>query len=423
MGDNKRVVITGMGAISPVGSTVEENWAAITAGKSGITLITHFDAVAAGTESRIAGEVKNFDPAAYIPAKEVRRMDRFIQLGVAAAKMALESADYTVTPENAPETGVLMGSGIGGIITIVDQLHNLENKGPRRLNPFTIPMMLTDLAAGRISMQFGLTGPNFAPVSACASSANAIGEGYEIIRRGDATAMVCGGSEAPILPLGVAAFNIMNALSTRNDEPQRASRPFDKGREGFVLAEGGAALILEERESALRRGATILAEVLGYGCTSDATHVTAPAEDGSGGARAMTIALRKAGLRPDQIGYINAHGTGTPLNEKFETLAIKRAFGDVAYQVPISSTKSMTGHLLGAAGALEAVYCIKAMETGILPPTINYDEPDPDCDLDYIPNEARHVSRETLTYVMTNSMGFGGHNVSLVLGNAEVATR
>lgn len=418
MGEYKRVVVTGMGVVSPLGLTVEESWAGAIAGRSGIGPITQCDASHLATQ--IAGEVKGFVPENYIPAKEVRRMDRFIQLTVAAAGQALAHANYTVTPENAPETGVLIGSGIGGIITIVDQLHNLESKGPRRINPFTIPMMLTDLAAGRVSMQFGLTGPNFAMVSACASSANCIGEGAEMIRRGDATAMLCGGGEAPILPLGIAAFNIMNALSTRNDEPQRASRPFEKNREGFVLSEGAAALLLEERESAIRRGAPILAEILGYGCTSDATHVTAPAEDGSGAARAMTKALHKAGLQPEQIGYINAHGTGTPLNEKFETLAMKRAFGAAAYRVPISSTKSMTGHLLGAAGALEAVFSIKALETGILPPTINYEEPDPDCDLDYIPNEARHVAVE---YVMSNSMGFGGHNVSLILGGPALAAR
>jgi 3-oxoacyl-[acyl-carrier-protein] synthase II len=279
-------------------------------------------------------------------------------------------------------------------------------------------MMLTDLAAGRIAMQFGMTGPNFAVMSACASSANAIGEGTEIIKRGDATAMVCGGAEATILPFAVAAFGVMGTLSTRNDEPQKASRPFEKNRQGFVLAEGAAVLLMEERESALRRGAPILAEILGYGSTADASHVTAPMETGEGAARAMQIALRKAGLRPDQIGYLNAHGTGTPLNEKYETIAIKRAFGDAAYQVPISSTKSMTGHMLGAAGGLEAIFAIKALETGILPPTINYEVPDPDCDLDYIPNEARHRAIE---YAMTNSMGFGGHNVSLILAGPDHA--
>jgi 3-oxoacyl-[acyl-carrier-protein] synthase II len=309
-----------------------------------------------------------------------------------------------------------MGTGIAGIITIDEQGRILDQKGPRRVNPFTIPMSLADLAPGRISMQWGLTGPNFSVISACASSANAIGEGAEIIKRGDARAMIVGGSEAAVIPFGIASFAAMNALSTRNDAPERASRPFDKGRDGFVLAEGAAALLIEDRDSALERGAPILAEILGYGCTSDASHVTAPAEDGGGAARAMTIALRKAGLRPEQIGYLNAHGTSTPLNEKFETLAIKRAFGDYAYQVPISSTKSMTGHMLGAAGAIEAVFCIQALATGILPPTINYEEPDPDCDLDYIPNEAR---RWPVEFVMNNSMGFGGHNVSIILTRHE----
>jgi 3-oxoacyl-[acyl-carrier-protein] synthase II len=416
VGEQKRVVVTGMGAIAPVGNTVEECWANISAGRSGLGPITRFDA--SGLETRIAGEVKGFTPEAYIPAKEVRRMDRFIQFAVATSGQAIASAGYTVTPENAPDCGVLIGSGIGGILTIDEQLHVLDNKGPRRVNPFTIPMMLTDLAAGRIAMQFGMTGPNFAVMSACASSANAIGEGAEIIKRGDATAMICGGAEATILPFAVAAFGVMGALSTRNDEPQKASRPFEKNRQGFVLAEGAAVLLMEERESALRRGAPILAEILGYGSTADASHVTAPMETGEGAARAMQIALRKAGLRPDQIGYLNAHGTGTPLNEKYETIAIKRAFGDAAYHVPISSTKSMTGHLLGAAGGLEAIFTIKALETGILPPTINYEVPDPDCDLDYIPNEARHRAIE---YAMTNSMGFGGHNVSLILAGPDHA--
>ncbi|MGI8588160.1 MAG: beta-ketoacyl-ACP synthase II [Chloroflexia bacterium] len=416
MGEARRVVVTGMGAISPVGNTVEEAWESVIAGRSGLGPITRFDASA--LETRIAGEVKDFNPEEYIPPKEARRMDRFIQFAVAVSSQALTSGGYNVTPENAPETGVIIGTGIGGILTIDEQMRALAQKGARRVNPFTIPMMLTDLAAGRVAMQFGLTGPNFAVTSACASSVNAIGEGAEIIKRGDAAAMLCGGAEAAILPFGFAAFNVMNALSTRNDEPQRASRPFDKGRAGFVLGEGAAVLLLEERDRALERGVPILAEIVGYGTTADASHVTAPAEDGGGAARAMQIALRKAGLRPDQIGYLNAHGTGTPLNEKYETIAIKRAFGDAAYRVPISSTKSMTGHLLGATGALEAIFCIKALETGILPPTINYEEPDPDCDLDYIPNEARHLRIE---YAMTNSMGFGGHNASLILAGPDVA--
>ncbi len=419
MGEQRRVVVTGMGALAPVGNSVDEAWAHVIAGQSGIGPITRFDP--SGLETRIAGEVTGFVPEEYIPPKEVRRMDRFIQFAVAVAGQALQHAGYAVTPENAPDMGVLVGSGIGGILTINEQIHVLDAKGPRRVNPFTIPMMLTDLAAGRIAMQYGMTGPNFAVMSACASSANAIGEGAEVIRRGDAQAMLCGGAEATILPFAFSAFGVMGALSARNDEPTRASRPFDRDRQGFVLGEGAAVLLLEERGTALARGAPILAEVIGYGSTADATHVTAPMETGEAAARAITIALRKAGLRPDQIGYLNAHGTGTPLNEKYETVAIKRAFGDAAYGVPISSTKSMTGHLLGAAGALEAVFCVKALETGILPPTINLETPDPDCDLDYIPNTARHV--EHLEYAMSNSMGFGGHNVSLIFAGPAYARR
>jgi 3-oxoacyl-[acyl-carrier-protein] synthase II len=386
-GVDRRVVITGMGVVSPVGNSVEEAWGNIVAGRSGIGPITSFDA--ANLEVKIAGEVRGFDPLTYIPAKEARHMDRFIQLGVAAAAQAMQSASYTVTPENAYTTGVLFTSAIGGIATIVEQQHLLDEKGARRVTPFLVPMMVIDLSAGNISIQFGLKGPNFSPVSACASSAHSIGEGYEIIRRGDATAILAGGSEATIVPLVIAGFDSMRALSHRNDEPERASRPFDGERDGFVIAEGAACLVLEDRETALERGAPVLAEVVGYGTTSDASHLTAPAEGGEGLARAIARALGKAGLAPEQIGYLNAHGTSTPLNEKFETLAIKRAFGEYAYKVPVSSTKSMTGHLLGAAGALEAVFCVKAMETGCLSPTINQEVPDPDCDLDYGPHRLR----------------------------------
>ena len=339
-------------------------------------------------------------------------MDRFTHLAIAAAAQALKDSGLVVTDDNREQIGVVIASGIGGLKTLSDQVQTLEHKGWRRVNPFSIPMVLVDIAAGHVAIQFGLQGPNFAVVSACASSAHAIGEGAEIIRRGDALAMLCGGSETPVIDIGIATFAAMRALSTSNEEPTKASRPFDKKRDGFVMGEGGAVIVLEDYDFARARGAQILGEIIGYGLSADASHVTAPAEGGLGAARAMSMALRKAGLEPQQIGYINAHGTGTQLNEKFETMAIKRSFGDAAYGVPVSSTKSMTGHLLGAAGGLEAIFCLKALETGILPPTINQEHPDPDCDLDNIPNEAR-VAR--IDYAMSNSMGFGGHNASLIL--------
>ena len=413
---HSRVVITGMGVVSPVGNSIEEAWSNIVAGRSGIGHITSFDA--GSMDVKIAGEVRDFDPLTYIPAKEARHMDRFIQLGVAASAQALHNADYQVTARNAETTGVLFTSAIGGIATIIEQQHMLDHKGARRVNPFLVPMMLIDLAAGDISIQFGLKGPNFSPVSACAASAHSIGEGYEIIRRGDATAILAGGSEATIVPLIIAGFDSMRALSHRNDEPEKASRPFDGKRDGFVMAEGAACLVLEDRDVALKRGAPVLAEIVGYGTTADANHMTVPAEGGEGLARAIKLALSKARLAPEQIGYLNAHGTGTPLNEKFENLGIKRAFGGYAYKLPISSTKSMTGHLLGAAGALEAVFCVKALQTGCLPPTINQEVPDPDCDLDYIPNRARPAQ---IRYAMSNSMGFGGHNVSLIFAGRDHA--
>jgi 3-oxoacyl-[acyl-carrier-protein] synthase II len=404
-----------MGVISPVGNTVDEAWENIVAGRSGIGPITLFDAT--NFETRIAGEVKNFNPEQYIPAKEVRRMDRFTHFALAASAQALEQSGLEITDDNRDQIGVLIGSGIGGLKTLSEQIHILAQKGPRRVNPFAIPMVLIDLAAGHVAIQYGLTGPNFALVSACASSAHAIGEGAEIIKRGDAQVMVCGGSEAPVLDIGIATFGAMRALSTANEEPTKASRPFDSRREGFVMGEGAGVVVLEDYDYAKARGARILGEVVGYGLSADASHVTAPSEEGEGAARAITMALRKAGLTPDQIGYINAHGTGTPLNEKFETLSIKRALGAAAYNIPISSTKSMTGHLLGAAGGLEAIFCLKALETGWLPPTINQEFPDPDCDLDYIPNQARH---QPIDYAMSNSMGFGGHNAVLILAGPHM---
>ncbi len=412
--ERRRVVVTGMGAVSPLGNDVESSWAAAIAGKSGIGPITRFDP--SRFETRIGGEVRNFNAEEYVPAKELRRMDRFIHYAVAVCKQAAAQAGLEVTEENANDIGVLMGSGIGGIETLTEAVLTIRDKGPSKVSPFTIPMILTDLAAGQVSIQMGIKGPNYAVVSACSSSAHAIGEAAEIIKRGQAKAMFAGGSEATVCEVGIATFGAMRALSTRNDEPQRASRPFDKLRDGFVLAEGAGAFLLEDLEFAQARGAKILAELVGYGSTADASHVTAPAEGGEGAARAMQMAMTNAGLTPQDIDYINAHGTGTPLNEKYETMAIKRAMGEHAYKVPVSSTKSMTGHMLGAAGAVEGVFCVKAIETGIMPPTINQEVPDPDCDLDNIPNEARCAE---VRCVMSNSMGFGGHNAVLILANFE----
>ena len=412
--ERRRVVVTGMGAVSPLGNDVESSWAAAIAGKSGIGPITRFNPDR--FEARIAGEVRNFNPEDYAPAKELRRMDRFIHYAIAVCKQAGAQAKLEVTEENANDIGVLVGSGIGGIETLTEAVLTLRDKGPVKVSPFTIPMLLTDLAAGQVSILMGLKGPNYAVVSACSSSAHAIGEAAEIIRRGQAKAMFAGGSEATVGEVGIATFAAMRALSTRNDEPEKASRPFDKLRDGFVLAEGAGAFLLEDLEFAQARGAKILAEVVGYGATADASHVTAPAEGGEGAARAMQMAMMNACLKPEDIDYINAHGTSTPLNEKYETMAIKRAMGDYAYKVPISSTKSMTGHMLGAAGAIEAVFCIKAIEEGIVPPTINQEVPDPDCDLDYVPNEARKVE---VHRAMSNSMGFGGHNAVLIIERFE----
>ncbi len=412
----RRVVVTGIGAVSPVGLNVAENWDAIVAGRSGIAPITHFDAAGRGFGTQIAAEVKGFDPTIRLTTKEVRRMDRVIQLAVVAAFEAVESAGLAITPENADRIGVIVGSGIGGLATLEQQAQVLAERGPKRVSPFLIPMMIADMPAGQISISLGARGTNFCPVSACATSAHAIGEAAESIRRGAADAIIAGGTEACITPLAIAGFGSMTALSTRNDEPSRASRPFDAERDGFVMGEGAAMVVLEALDYALARGATILGEVLGYGSTADANHITQPSPGGEGGVRAMRIALEQARLQPSDIDYLNAHGTSTPINEVLETASIKTVFGEGAYRLPISSTKSMTGHLLGAAGSLEAIYCLKAIETSTLPPTINYEHPDPACDLDYVPNTAREA---TLNRVMTNSLGFGGHNVSLVLGKYE----
>ena len=406
-----RVVITGMGVISPVGNDVETFWQSLIGGRSGVGPITLFDPT--GFESRFAAEVKGFDAAALFGRKDARRMDRFAQFAVAAAGQALADSRLEVTPQNGPRIGCIFGSGIGGIGTLLSEYEVLRTRGVDRVSPFLVPMMLPDSAPGQIAIQFGLKGPNMTIVTACASSANAIGEATETIRRGAADAILAGGTEAGIVPLALAGFNVMNAISRRNDAPQKASRPFDLNRDGFVPGEGGAALMLESLERAQARGARIYAEVLGYGASADACHITAPQESGEGAAAAMRAALAQSGLEPKDIGYLNAHGTSTLLNDKSETAAIKQVFGPAAYQLAISSTKSMTGHLLGAAGALEAVACVKALQTGSLPPTINYETPDPVCDLDYIPNTAR---RAPIRVAMSNSFGFGGHNACLIFG-------
>ena len=408
-GPRKRVVITGVGLISPLGPDVESTWAALQAGKSGIGPITRFDPSA--LETKIAGEVKDFDPLQYLDRKEVRRTDRFAQFSVAAAIQALRDAKLEITADLAPRVGVTFGSGIGGVSTLVDNIL-AHDKDPRRVSPFMIPMMIVDMAAGEVAMKLHAKGPNLGTVSACASSAHAIGLAADAIRRDQADVMLAGGAEAGLIPVAIGAFNAMHALSRRNDEPEKASRPFDKDRDGFVFAEAGGCLVLEELGFAKARGARILAEMAGYGATADAYHVTAPPEGAEGAVRAMRMALDDAGLRAEQVGYVNAHGTSTQANDGSETDALKTVFGAYAYQLPISSTKSMTGHTLGAAGAIEAIICVLAMRDGILPPTINQEVPDPQCDLDYVPNTAR--SRK-VDHSLSNSMGFGGHNVALVL--------
>lgn len=409
MDARRQVVVTGFGAICPVGLTVTETWDSIVAGRSGIAPITRFDA--REYETTFAGEVKGFDAAEHLGKKESRRLDRFSQFAVVATREAMVMSGLTITTENAHRVGVLIGSAMGGMETIDQGAEALLTSGPRRLNPFFVPMMLANMASGTVSIAIGATGPNMATVSACASSAHAIGEGAEMIRSGRADVIVAGGTEAPVTRLGVAGFNAMGALSRRNEDPTGASRPFDAGRDGFVMAEGAAVLVIESEEHAAERGATILATIAGYGSTDDAHHMVQPAPGGVGAAAAMRAALMDAGVDVSDIDYINAHGTSTQLNEKLETAAIKAAFGEAAKAVMISSTKSMTGHLLGAAGALEAAICVLAMRDGIAPPTINLTDADPDCDLDYVPNVAR---RQPISLALTNSLGFSGHNVALV---------
>jgi 3-oxoacyl-[acyl-carrier-protein] synthase II len=410
----RRVVVTGIGAVSPLGLTADETWASVKDGRSGIAAISRFDAT--GFETRFAGEVKGFDPVAHLGRKESRRLDRYAQMAVVVARAAVAQAKLPIRDGAADRVGVLMATAMGGIETIEQGAETLRAAGPRRVNPFLIPLMLPNMAAGAVAIDQGARGPNLAPVSACASAAHAIGEAVEMIRAGRADAMIAGGSEAGVTPLCVAGFNAMGALSTRNDEPERASRPFDAGRDGFVIAEGAAALVLEDERHAVVRGAEIIGEVLGYGTTDDAHHMVQPAPGGIGAAEAIRLALRDACLAPSDVAYVNAHGTSTQLNEKLETAALKAALGEHAYRVPISSTKSMTGHLLGAAGAIEAAICLWALQDGYVPPTINYEEPDPDCDLDCVPNEARPASIRT---ALSNSLGFGGHNVALIFGRTE----
>jgi 3-oxoacyl-[acyl-carrier-protein] synthase II len=405
----RRVVITGIGLICPCGNTTEESWRNIAAGKSGVTKITLFDASAFA--SQIAGEVKNFDPLNFIDKKEIKKMGRFIHLAMAAAAEAMESSGLKVTDAISTRVGVHIGSGIGGFDVIEREHSNLLNGGPRKISPFFIPAAIVNLAAGHVSIRYGAKGPNEATCTACTTSSHAIGDAYKIIQRGDADAMIAGGSEAAVTPMGVGGFAAMRALSTRNDDPPKASRPWDKDRDGFVIGEGAGILVLEALEFAQNRGAKIIAEIVGYGMSGDAYHITQPAEHGDGGYRVMLNAIKDAGISPEQVDYINAHGTSTDLGDKLETEAIKRAFGDHARELAVSSTKSMTGHTLGAAGAVEAAITLMAMRDHCVPPTINLHNPDEGCDLDYVPNKSRACE---LNYALSNSFGFGGTNGSLL---------
>jgi len=407
---HKRVVITGLGCISPLGNDVTTLWSNIISGKSGVGMITHYDT--SEFKVKIGAEVKDFDATALFGLRESRRMDPFTQFGIAAALQAVENSGLVISDANRDRIGVITGTGIGGMDTLFEQAKVFFQRGPDRVSPFMVPMMLPDTAPGMVALYLGLHGPNMAVVAACASGTNALGEATETIRRGSADVILSGGTEAVIVPLAMAGLSIMTALSTRNDEPERASRPFDLNRDGFVMGEGAAILVLESLDYARARGAHILGEISGYGASNDAYHISAPAENGAGAVLCMQSALNNAGLTMTDIGYINAHGTSTPLNDKSETAAIKTVFGEHAYKIPVSSTKSMTGHLLGAAGALEALICIKILQDGILPPTINYEHPDPECDLDYVPNQARRVKVQN---ILSNSFGFGGHNATIVI--------
>ena len=405
----ERVFITGYGAVSPVGLTAQATWDSVSSGKSGVENIASFDSD--GFETTIAAEVNDFDPEPFVGRKQSKRMDRFVQFAAAAALEAVEQSRLIIEPANAERISVMIASGIGGIITLSSQIGVLNDRGPKRVSPFLVPMMLPDMASGQVSMLLRAKGPNYSTVSACASGAASIGMAFESIRRGETDAVIAGGAEAAICPVGVAGFNACQALSKRNHDPSRASRPFDAERDGFVLGEGAGVLVLENFASMKKRDAMPIAEMIGYGATADAHHITQPAPEGEGGARAMNLSLKQANIDPEEVDYINAHGTSTPLNDKFETMAIKTVFGEYAYSVPISSTKSMTGHLLGASGALEAVISAMSLEHNLVPPTINLEHADPECDLDYTANKSAPKNQNV---VMSNSFGFGGHNSSLV---------
>jgi len=405
----KRVVVTGLGAITPLGNTLSDYWEGLLMGRNGIGPITLFDA--SRHDCQIAGEVKGFDPHGYMDRKEAKRMDRFAQFAVAASKQALADANFVITDVNAEQVGIVIGTGIGGLKVMEEQQEIYLSRGPDRCSPFMVPMMIGNMAAGLTAIQTGAKGPNSCTVTACAAGSNAIGDAFRLVQRGYAQAMICGGTEAAVTPLSVAGFCACKAMSTRNDDPAHASRPFDKNRDGFVLGEGAGILILEELDHALSRGAKIYAEIVGYGMTCDAYHITSPVPGGTGATRAMQLAMKDAGVHPSQVSYINAHGTSTPTNDSTETTAIKAALGESAYQVAISSTKSMTGHLLGGSGGIEAVATAMAVSQDQIPPTINLEHPDPDCDLDYVPNQSRS---QPIEVALSNSFGFGGHNVTLV---------
>ena len=410
---SRRVVITGLGAVTPIGNTVATYWSGLQSGANGVAPITLFDA--SKHACRFAAEVKDFDPSGVLDPKETKRWDRFCQFGVVAAKEALAQSGLDITDANRQRIGVIIGSGVGGLLTMETQAHVLEGKGPGRVSPFTVPMMIPNMATGLAAIALGTKGPSSAVATACAAGSNAVGDAFRLLQLGKADAMVCGGAESAITPLGVAGFASAKALSFRNDDPATASRPFDKERDGFVIGEGAGILVLETLEHAQARGATILGEVIGYGMTCDAHHITSPTPGGVGGAEAMRLALSDAGIEADEVDYVNAHGTSTPANDKNETSAIKSALGDRALQIPVSSTKSMTGHLLGGSGGIEAVACVLALQHGVVPPTINHNTPDPDCDLDVVPNQARD---QTLGTALSNSFGFGGHNVCLAFRRA-----
>ncbi|UTR11131.1 beta-ketoacyl-ACP synthase II [Evansella sp. LMS18] len=411
--EKRRVVITGLGAVTPLGNSAKTTWERLINGESGINELSKYEE--ADFPTKVAGEALEFDPAEFIDPKAARKMDRFTQFAVAASLMAVKDANLTIDESNAERTGVWIGSGIGGMETFEKQFRMYEKRGHRRVSPFFVPMMIPDMASGQVSITLGAKGVNSCTVTACASGANSIGDAFKVVQRGDADIMITGGAEAPITEMAFAGFSSAKAMSTNND-PANASRPFDKNRDGFVMGEGSGVLVIESLESAQKRGARIYAELVGYGATGDAHHITAPAPEGEGGARAMKQALEDAGMRPEEITYLNAHGTSTEYNDKYETMAAKNVFGEHAYNLAISSTKSMTGHLLGAAGAVEALFSVKAIEEGIIPPTINYETPDPECDLDYVPNKAR---QQEVKAVMSNSLGFGGHNATLVFRKYE----